>query len=312
MPASTSTTPPRAPGFVHRALIYFGTMFPLPKAALAAVVGFGSFFALMAVYHGDSRLLYPEVWFAVVTLFLYSILFRLHDELKDRAFDQQFNPQRPLVTGRVKYSDIRLMIIGVFFMLVALNFDRGRATSAFLLLIVFLSLSARWFYFPEQVQKHFGLLTITHQTILPLVYFYVYTVYLDASGNIPDYRVAIPLFLLFSLPNVAWEIARKTRAPSEENDYPSYSSRWGVRRATLIPMGYVAVATGALVVLGLALGFSTYFLAANLLLGGGVLLVFWRFLRLPVIARNRLRLAIETYDFGFRLIILAEVGTRFA
>lgn len=298
--------------FIKRLWIYFHTMFPLPIAAIAATTGFFSFFFLMVLVHGNQKLFYPGVWFAVVSLFLYSILFRLHDELKDADFDRQFNPLRPLVTGVVKYSDIKILIIILFFVVAILNFDRGLVTSAFLLLIVFLTLSTRWFMFPEQVQKNFALLTITHQPILPLVYFYIYTVYLSETGQVADYGLVLPLFFLFSLPNVGWEIARKTRAPSDENGFPTYSAKWGVRKATVIPMFYILVSTLGLLAIGMVFKFSPYFVLANLALGVGVMLVFLRFLLRPESGRNYLKPAIEFFDLGFRIIIIGEAMARVA
>jgi hypothetical protein len=294
-------------GFIRRVLLYFSTMYPLPKAAIAAIIGFCSFYFFIAVLNADKSISMSSTWFAFVTLFLYSILFRLHDELKDEEFDRQFNPHRPLVTGLVKYRDIKILIVAIFITLALLNFNQGMATSVFLLLIVFLALSTRWFFFPEEVQKHFGLLTITHQPILPLVYYYIYTVYLDNTGEKANYLIAVPLFFLYSLPSIAWEIARKTRAPSDENGFPTYSSRWGVKIATCIPMMYIFVATLSWVTIGIVNGFSISFVIAQSILGLATLAVFARFLRRPIAKFNHLRQAIEAYDFGFRIIVLFQV-----
>lgn len=294
--------------YLGRMNLYFREMFPLEKAALSVILMFFSFYLLLTAVNHDSTLFHPGAWFAIVSLFLYFVNFRLNDEVKDEEFDRIHNPDRPMVTGRVRYSDLKLTSVALFAAVVVLNFDRGFVTSAFLLLIVFLMLSARWFYFPDEVREHFVLTTITHQPMIPLAYFYVFAVYNSLTSRPMDgIWTVIGLCLLFSLTTVAWEVSRKIRAPSDETAFPSYSSRWGVRRATLMPMFYLAVTTLGFVLLGIALDFSIFYVAANAVLGIAVLVVFARFLIKPTTERNRLKQANEFYDMGFRILIIIEV-----
>lgn len=296
--------------FLKRLCIYFRVMFPLSNAIIMSLAVFFSFFFLHIAINGRVKLIYPDAWFALVTLFLFFILFRLNDELKDSDFDKKFNPDRPLVTGEVKYSDIKILIIILYFILIALNINRGFVTSVFLVLIIFLALSAQWFFFPKEVRKSFILTTITHQPILPISYFYIYSVYLQVTGDTANYWLAVPLFILFSVPMIAWEIARKTRAPKDETKNQTYSLRWGVKKATIIPMIYISITCTALVVIGLFFRFSVYYFAGNIALGLMVLIVFFRFLMHPESKRNHLKKAVEIFDLGFRVIIILEAVLR--
>ncbi len=294
--------------YLNRLSLYFNVMYPLPKAVITAIIVFLSFFLLIAEIKGDEKIFYLESWFAIASIFLYSIIFRINDEIKDEEFDKKYNPDRPLITGAVKFSDIQILAVILFGVITALNFNKGMVTSIFLVWIVFLTLSARWFYFKDEViRPNFLLTTITHQPILPLTYLYIYSVYVYLSGGEFEFGFALALALLFSLTYIGWEVARKTRAPEEETEYDTYSKQWGVKKSTAIPMIYIALTTIGLVGMGVIFDFSNYFIAANILIGALSLMVYTRFLLNPTSKNNRLRMANELYDLGFRLLVIIEV-----
>lgn len=298
--------------FAHRIWMYFRSMQPLHLTIFFSFLHFFSMFLLFgALAHS---LLFPpfSVWYAMMTTVLFYITFRLNDEIKDEEFDRLFHPQRPMVAGIVKYADLKILSITLFAVMIALNFNRGFVTSAFMILIVFLAMWAQSFYFPDEIGRSYWLTLITGgHAMLLLTNYYFYVVYCSVSTSKPDSPWLVAgICLLFILPSAAWEISRKTRAPIDETDFPSYSLRWGVRLATLIPMTYIAITATSLVALGLILKFSIYYVLANALLGIGVLATFYAFLLRPTSARNHLRQANEIYDVGARFIIVAEAIKR--
>jgi UbiA prenyltransferase family len=295
--------------FSRRIWIYLQSMQPIHITILFSLIHFCSvFFFLGAVAH--SVVLPPlSLWYVVASAALFYITFRLNDDIKDEEFDRIYHPQRPMITGIVKYDDLKILSLISFIIMVAINVGRGFVTSTFMVLIVFSAMNAQSFYFPDQVRRSFTLTLITGgHAMLPMMNYYFYTAYCSVSATkLDSYGLIAGVCLLFSLPSAAWEISRKIRAPSDETDFPSYSRRWGLRTATLVPIVYITVTATALVTFGIILAFSMYYVVANVLLGIGVLAIFYVFLLRPTSLHNYLKKANELYDAGARLMIVTEV-----
>ncbi|MCP4749100.1 MAG: UbiA family prenyltransferase [Desulfobacteraceae bacterium] len=57
----------------------------------------------------------------VCTLFLVLFFLRVADEIKDADYDKEYNPDRPLVCGRVSYKDLYLFLCGSAIAALAIN-----------------------------------------------------------------------------------------------------------------------------------------------------------------------------------------------
>lgn len=294
---------------VRRYHEYFKEMQPLPLTVFFSLLQASSVFCFYSLLSGFPLFPPTSVWYAAATAVLFYVIFRLNDEIKDEDFDRIHHPDRPMVDGRVRYSDLKLLAIFCFALMVALNFNRGLSTSAAMVLVVFLAMSAHAFYFSDEVRRNFALTLATggHPMLL-IGNFYFYAVYRDATGSSPDTWLVAATCVLFSLPAMAWEISRKIRAQSQETEFPSYSKCWGVRRATLIPITYLSIISTAYIAIGVGFHFSIFYLIANIAISAVTLGIFVRFAFTPKAKNNRLKVANELYDVAARLLILGEVA----
>ncbi len=297
--------------FLGRVWLYLGERQPLPTTILFPTTYFYCVFSFYSVI--TQSYIFPplSLWYVLVTAILFNMTFWVNDDIKDELFDRTHNPQRAVVRGAVKYSDLKLLSLISFIVMIAINFDRGFITSVFL---IWLSILAFWlhsYYFPEILEKHYPLSISTGghpMLIVGNIYFFE-----AFRATSPDIVVPIPVVIVisvvFALPVFAWEIARKTRAIEEETEFPTYSLKWGTLRAILVPIIYYIISSSLLASLGFIFNFSVYFIIAELLLGLFVIILFLRFLLKPNAQRNVLKRASETYDIMSKLAVIAELAT---
>lgn len=251
-------------GFPARVATYFGAMFPphvyLPLLALQ----FYGFYAIAQATRPGTVRIGSDSLFGLATVALSYLLLRLVDELKDEQVEPELFPDRPLVTGAVRYSDVRALALVALLAVVALNLGRGAATHLYFAWFALFVLSWQWWLFPARVAGSLWLTFVTHQPLVPLLFAYCYGVYLHTTGARPDLAQAAALCGAYWIPMFAWEIARKVRAPDEETAYPSYSRRWGTRRAASIPALSVLLAGAAMAAIGHGAGLSRGFALVHL------------------------------------------------
>ncbi|NNL65959.1 MAG: UbiA family prenyltransferase [Myxococcales bacterium] len=286
-----------------RIAIYFRRMFPLQLNLPAAAFMFYGFYAMaQATGPGEIRIGVDSL-FGFGTFFLSLLLLRLVDELKDEDVDPDVFPDRPLVTGEVRYADVRLLALLTILSLLALNLGRGLAAEVYLVYFVFFVLSWQWWMFPDRVAPSLALVLVTHGPLIPLLFAYAYAVYVHTTGEPVVPLQAVVLCGAFWIPMLGWEIARKVRAPDEETDYLSYTRRWGTRRAAAIPLLCVLAAGASMIALGAGNGFSRIFtglhLAAALVTAGFMA----SFLRRP----RRAGLLVLTPMVGYLLVFYVSV-----
>ncbi|MBU0993136.1 MAG: hypothetical protein KJ737_11640 [Proteobacteria bacterium] len=288
--------------FFGRVRIYFKAMFPLHVNGVAAVLFFTSFFFMVQVISLGKIEYFSSAWFGFLTFFLCMLLPRFFDELKDEGVDAAVFPNRPLVTGAVRYSDVKIMAIFGMIAILLLNLGRGMAIQGLFIYFIFLVLSWQWWLFPEKVSNTLWLVTVTHTPLVPLLNFYIYTVYLEVSGEPMHVSLALPLCMLYWAPILAWEYGRKIRAPEEETDYLTYSKRWGAKKAAFVPLLAILCSTCLWWMTCNAYHFSGVFLYYNLILGASVSLLILRFILKPVKETNIVKKSVESY------IILYQAG----
>jgi hypothetical protein len=169
-------------GAPRRIASYFRVMFPLHVNVPAAAFMFYGFYIMAQLMASDEVRVGVDSLFGFATVVLSLLLFRLIDELKDEDVDAQLFPERPLVTGAVRYSDVRVLALGTILALLALNVGRGVATDVYFVYFVLFVLSWQWWLFPQEVAPRVGLVFLTHQPLVPLLFAYVYAVYLRTTG----------------------------------------------------------------------------------------------------------------------------------
>lgn len=298
MSNAVATLLPRR-GFSSRIGVYLGEMFPVPQRLLGSGLLAISFQLLLVRLNGvEFAIGSPVAVSAILSVFLLFLLLRLLDELKDLQIDRELFNTRPLPSGRVQERDIRFSVIPVTVAYLAVNsWSRVTLTTAALVLVYAL-LMYRFFFIPEILRRYLLLNLATHNPIIPLM-FLQQTALMAASNGWKwsrlDWRATLLLIAAFWGMLLAWEIARKIRAPEEENEYVTYSQLFGRYGAVAAALG---VQTFTVVVLIHFFDAHDYRWAAFGILSAGYVMLLWRygrFLVKPSAASSHLRGLSERY-----------------
>lgn len=245
---------PYQAGFVGRMRLYLGEMFPVPLRLLMAVLLYASFARMLARLHGwPTAPTVRELLLGSGSVFATMLVLRLMDELKDRDVDLRLFASRPLPSGRVLESDIRLALVLASGLFVVAHFGEGLALWTALGVLGYATLMFRWFFVPALMRPRLVLTLATHNPVIPLLLFHLVVIAAQARGRglgDLDRRVAMTLVVVYWAPVLAWEIARKIRSRGEEDAYVTYSRLLGPVGAVLV----VAFAQTLAVGLGAWLG----------------------------------------------------------
>ena len=252
-------------GFLARMRVYLREMFPVGARLLLAVMLYGSFARVLARVHGWPAA--PTVagmlvgsWSVLATM----LVLRLMDELKDLDVDRRLFPSRPVPSGRVRESDIRITLAIVSGLFVAAHAGAGFALWTAFSVLGYALLMFRWFFVPQLMRPRLLLTLATHNPVIPVLLLHLVAVAAEARGRGPrdlDPGALLPLIPLYWAPVFAWEIARKIRAPRDEDAYVTYSRLLGPAGAVLLASAAQTVALGLAVYLGQAHGFRPAWLA---------------------------------------------------
>lgn len=151
----------------------------------------------------------------IVMLFMFFHM-RVIDEHKDYEQDRIVHPQRVLSRGLITLSGLRG--VGLFVIAVELIFSALFGLSAFAMccaLLAFSWLIYKEFYIGEILSKHLLANAFLHLLVMPLYSLFVFTV---AVNQFP-WSAPLPMLLYAWVSygvGLAFELARKTRAPADE------------------------------------------------------------------------------------------------
>lgn len=225
---------------IGRLLVYLAEMHPLPQRLLAALALYAGLATLLARLHGHPAdlLAHPlrtalGAWAAFAAM----LILRLMDELKDVDTDRRLFPGRPLPSGRVRATDVAgLLVVTSALFLLAHAWAGVLASSA--LVLGYAWLMFRWFFVPDRMRPRLLTTLFTHQPIVPLVLLDL-ALLAAAQHGISALRPAAvaTTVAVFWCGLFAWEIARKIRAPEQEDAYVTYSRRLGGSQAVLLTAG---------------------------------------------------------------------------
>lgn len=298
----------------RRLWIYLREMFPLGKHLPLLLVTFLGLYGCLQALAGAPVLVFGRV--AVVGFVAYfgmSLIMRVFDEFKDRELDRVLFPHRPFPRGAVHASDLVVLGGGTFALGFALNLGEGWLLWPYLAMLGFAWLTYKWFFLEKPHRDSLLLSFVTHQPLGLFVNAYVIAVAWQALHGGPppglDAEWLLPLFAFF-FPVSAWETSRKIRAPEQETAYVTYSSLLGPRRATLMPLAFMALTCGLLMRLVVRLGFAPWALWAIGLAALGHAAVCLRFIAAPSAAHNRIRTATEAAAGLAFTIFLLQLFTQ--
>ncbi len=242
------------PGFARRMRVYLGEMFPVPLRLLMAVLLYASFARVLArVHQWPLAPTLRELVLGSGSVFATMLVLRLMDELKDAEVDRRLFAWRPLPSGRVLESDLRLALALVSAVFVAAHLGQGLALWTALGVLGYATLMRRWFFLPEVMRPRLLLTLATHNPVIPVLLLHLVVIAAEARGRglaDLDGGALLPVIVIYWAPVFAWEIARKIRSPGEEDAYVTYSRLFGPAGAVLLVAAAQTLALG----LGLRLG----------------------------------------------------------
>lgn len=288
MQTSQATTPP---SFWTRMGTYSKEMFPVPIYLPYVVVLYVCLnFSSQAVSGGEIVLDRYGI-IGMVTAFFIMLQMRTFDDLKDIEIDKDLFPWRATPRMAVLKSDIQILSITSFTVLVLTNVLFGQKTLLiFTGMMIYALLTFKWFFAEDYHRKHLIFTMFTHQPLPWAINFFLIHTALASGDTYEPFTLNHWLLLaIFSLPVTAWEVSRKIRAIGHETQYETFSMIFGTRPATFIPLValLLAGAFSIYIAQGMGLGASFYWITAALMLY--VIIFYGRFLRWPTVKNNILK-----------------------
>lgn len=295
---ATPDEPLRRASFAGRMAEYIHEMYPVPARLLIATLLAASFLGLTARIHSVFVWTPQAFLVAIASTFLLMLILRLMDELKDCDIDRALFPERPVPSGRVLQGDIAFSLIVSTAAFLAVNAGSNATLVSAVIVLAYAFLMFRHFFAPRLLRRSLPITLATHNPIIALLLLHlVVCLAVTLPGQLAAVRWGPTLLLVAMYWSVllAWEIARKVRAVSEEDDYVTYSQLLGRRRSALLALLLQTVTLA----LGLNFG-QTLELAwpFELILVAGYLVTATahaRFIRRRDVASSRLAPAVERF-----------------
>jgi 4-hydroxybenzoate polyprenyltransferase len=216
---------------LKRLLIYFKEMYPITSWIGNFLCGFMVLTVSWRLHGGSAPFAWNTLWVCAGLCF-FSLLLRVMDEFKDYELDVRLFPQRPLPSGRVFKSDLKILgWVCVVLGLAVSAWDQD--VFSYALGVLFYSyLMLIWFGMEKAIRASLPLALVTHHPIVLFHFMYLISAVMTTSYATPAAYYLMPICFMFT----NWEISRKIRQPKDENDYVTYSRIWGPRLAASITL----------------------------------------------------------------------------
>lgn len=229
---------------LKRIYVYLSEMFPpLQRFVLSAGLFFAIYFLILAGNGIGTYQIGVREWVGVLTVFTFLLSLRVADEFKDLDTDMKNFPGRPLPSGRVKKGDLLALLFVFQLPVVTMNLIYMNNLPYLIALYTYGGLMTVWFFAKRAIKGNLVLALVTHNPVQILLNMYV------ASYVCGTYRlnvwaptVLLPVVAMY-LPGLIWEIGRKIRAPKMETTYTTYSKLWGYKKAVLVIVTLIIIAT---------------------------------------------------------------------
>jgi 4-hydroxybenzoate polyprenyltransferase len=295
-------------GFFGRLGIYFKEMFPVTAFLAGGILTLC--FLLMLHRIEDHRFIY-QIPFVVTTIgmMLFILLIRIMDEFKDYPDDLVNYPDRPLPSGRVYLSDLKILYYSVIGLLFAIHLYYPALIPPAAIVFVYSLLMLKWFFVETMMRKSLPLALISHHPIVYIYFLYIFWSYtiVYPDTNFLLFLFAVPLAFL----STSWEISRKIRRPQDEDTYTTYSQVWGRKRATLIATTCNLISIFGVTYYFRSVGSPTWYFALYFLIGSLFLIPYFRFLKSNWVRKGAdLKRPLREYNEGLTLwtyaLIIAE------
>lgn len=218
---------------IKRLNIYFKEMYPIiPRLFLGALI-FLEIYFIVLLNHGVTifNIGIQEIVCAF-TVFSFLCWLRIADDFKDYELDCRLFPERPLPSGKVKKTDLKIFVSILILFTLVINFIFMNNFLFCLFLYTYGSLMAVWFFQKHKIQNSLPKALITHNPVQMIMNIYIIS-FVVIKYKIPaiDLTNILAAFTLY-FPALIWEVSRKIRAPKDETEYVTYSKLFGYKKAT--------------------------------------------------------------------------------
>lgn len=213
--------------------IYFKERYPILSRLLLGLIVFLEIYFIVLLNNGvtDFKIGIQEI-VGAFTVFAFLMWLRIADDLKDYETDKVLFKDRPLPSGRVKKSDVMIICTIVQVIAIILNIIFMNNLIFFAILYVYGYLMSKWFFQRSKIQPSLPLALITHNPVQMFINLYIIS-FTCIKYSLPAISLTT-VMVLFTLyfPALIWEVARKIKAPKDENDYTTYSKLFGYKKST--------------------------------------------------------------------------------
>ena len=232
----------------ERMKVYFTERFPILVYAPFVIILFFCLSFLVQLISGNDLILDASSIVGCVTAFFMMLLIRTFDDIKDVDLDHDIFPNRPVSRGAVSIKDVYFLSAFSFSVLVLVNIFFSWPTIKVFAIVMLYALGTFKFFFAKRIHIEKPVVAmITHQP-LPLSIIFLLIHLSLATGSQYDNFLPTHFFLLltFALPITAWEISRKTKAPSQEIDrYETFSRILGPKVSASLPLILYTISAGS-------------------------------------------------------------------
>lgn len=215
--------------FSKRILIYSKEQLePVQRFLLSLLVSL--FVALLVKLDFEKETLDWKLLVPTLSSFLLLLYYRISDEFKDYQTDLKFFPDRPIPSGRLFLSDLKVLLAFVSLIGALLNFIYPDALYEYFAAFLFTVAMGKWFFLEKWISKNRLLAFITHAPVGLFLYWYVITFILNDHNIIWSMPEKLSVIGYIVLPGLSWEILRKTYLPQDEMPgYQIYSTMLGFK-----------------------------------------------------------------------------------
>lgn len=212
---------------------YFKEMYPIiPRLILGYLIALEIYFIVLLNQGVTDFSFGIQELVLGFTVFSFLGWLRIADDFKDFEHDCRLFPHRPLPSGRVTKKDLKIFVSILITITVILNFLFMNNFLFCVILYIYGSLMAVWFFQKHKIQTSLPKALVTHNPVQMIMNIYILSfVIIKYDLEIFTLQNVMAVFTLY-FPALIWEVARKIRAPKDETEYTTYSKLFGYKKAT--------------------------------------------------------------------------------
>lgn len=249
--------------------IFFEERFPLFLSGMTTLVGTISLYIVwVAMTDGAALVFNKSLVLAFFSFFCLIILLKLFEELKEK--------------------DIEAFMYGIALIWIPVNFIFGQADIVFTILMIYVYLFYKSFYYPEKMSNNLLLALLTRSPIMLIGSFYMLSLFSVEQGTDSWTLNNFMLALAFWMLSLAWETSKHLCGIQDKNNDETFPKLTLPQVGALLPIGASFIQMVALIYIVRDLQYGMNFLLGNVTIFFLYFMVFLTFM-----VRNKMATAIK-------------------